>query len=99
MSNHEVIIREDNDDVRICEYRLPVGAATGYHRHDFDYVVVPLTDGTVRAVNAGTEIIAEMVTGGAYFRKMGVEHDVINIGNAPLAFIEVELKRRQPDSN
>ena len=34
---------------------------------------------------------AELRKGVAYFRKAGVEHDVINAGDKPLAFVEVEL--------
>ena len=44
----------------------------------------------------GTDAVrgcATMSPGGAYFRKAGVEHDVINAGTAPLTFIEIELKQ------
>ena len=35
----------DNERVRVTEWRFAPRAATGYHRHEYDYVVVPLTTG------------------------------------------------------
>jgi mannose-6-phosphate isomerase-like protein (cupin superfamily) len=35
-----------------------------------------------------------LTAGQAYFRKAGVEHDVVNVDNAPYTFVEVELKRQ-----
>jgi beta-alanine degradation protein BauB len=57
-------------------------------------IVVPLTYGRVKVVSAAGEAIAEMQAGAAYARKAGVEHDVVNAGDAPLSFVEIELKRR-----
>ncbi len=37
----------DNARVRVTEWRFAPGAETGYHRHGMDYVVVPLTTGTL----------------------------------------------------
>jgi quercetin dioxygenase-like cupin family protein len=94
MSEAQSLIHEENDDVRITQWRLHPGAATGYHRHDFDYAVVPLTAGTIKATGPTGESVMELQAGEAYFRKAGVEHDVINVGNALYAFVEVELKRQ-----
>ena len=41
------IVQVDNDRVRVTEWRFAPGAATGWHRHEFDYVVVPITTGTL----------------------------------------------------
>ena len=35
----------DNERVRVTEWRFRPGEATGWHRHEFDYVVVPVTTG------------------------------------------------------
>ena len=32
----------DNERVRVTEWRFAPGAATGWHRHEYDYVVVPM---------------------------------------------------------
>ncbi|MCC7274010.1 MAG: cupin domain-containing protein [Alphaproteobacteria bacterium] len=82
----------DNDRVRVTEWRFAPGAATGWHRHEFDYVVVPVTDGTLLLRTPDGEKQASLAMGQPYFRKAGVEHDVINGGEAELAFVEIEMK-------
>ena len=82
----------DNERVCVTEWRFAPGAATGWHRHGHDYVVVPLYDGNLKIVENGEEKIAELKKGVPYFRPVGVEHDVINANAFESAFIEVELK-------
>ncbi len=83
----------DNERVRVTEWRFAPGAATGWHRHDYDYVVVPMLDGKLRIVTAGgKETIAELKQGVPYFRNVGVAHDVINANDYEFAFVEVEMK-------
>ena len=53
---------------------------------------MPLLDGQLKIVNAEGESIADMKGGVPYFRKEGVEHDVINATDGEYAFIEIELK-------
>ncbi len=85
-------VQIDNDRVRVTEWRFPPGAATGRHRHEMDYVVVPLCSGTLRLVTPDGEVDAELEAGQSYTRTAGVEHDVINPRDTEFAFIEVELK-------
>ena len=83
----------DNERVRVTEWRFAPGAATGWHRHEFDYVVVPMADGILELVGPDdARSRAELKEGVPYFRKAGVEHDVINANAFAFAFIEVELK-------
>ena len=49
-------------------------------------------DGRVKLETAQGESFAEMKVGSPYFRKAGVEHDVINANDGEYAFIEIELK-------
>jgi len=81
----------DNARVRVTRHRLVPGAHTGFHRHEYDYVVVPITDGRMRIVEGGKESLADLTSGQAYFRQAGVEHDVFNGGDRELIFVEVEL--------
>ena len=39
------LIHISEPHVRVTEWRFVPGAETGWHRHEADYVVVPLTDG------------------------------------------------------
>ena len=82
----------DNDRVRVSEWRFAPGAAVGQHRHEFDYVVVPIMSGNLRAVDSSGEHINELRIGEPYFRGAGVEHNVFNDNDNEFAFIEVEIK-------
>ncbi len=88
---HRVLI--DNERIRATEWRFEPGEATGHHRHEMDYIVVPTTTGQLRIVdNDGSETFAQLVAGEPYFRYAGVEHDVINADDKVNAFVEIELK-------
>jgi beta-alanine degradation protein BauB len=85
----------DNERVRVTEWRFAPGAATGWHRHEMDYVVVPMADGALELEGLGGERSrAELKQGAPYFRSAGVEHDVINANAFEFAFVEIELKPR-----
>ena len=83
----------DNDRVRVTRWRFAPGAATGWHRHEHDYVIVPLTDGSLTLVEPDGERQSDLTTGVPYFREAGVEHDVVNANDHEFAFIEIEVKR------
>ena len=83
----------DNDEVRVTEWRLEPGSATGHHRHEMDYVIVPVTNSDMTIVAPdGSRSIAKLQIGKSYFRKAGVEHDVLNETKNTIVFLEVELK-------
>lgn len=86
-------VQVDNDTVRVTEWRFAPGAETGWHRHEHDYVVVPVTDGTLHLETPDGPITADLKLGHSYSRPIGVEHNVINAGARELVFIEVEIKR------
>ncbi len=85
-------VQIDNDRVRVTEWRFAPGAATGHHRHEMDYVVVPLVDGRVRLVEPTGTREVQLHAGVSYARQAGVEHDVINANDHEFAFVEIELK-------
>jgi quercetin dioxygenase-like cupin family protein len=85
-------VQADNEGVRVTKYVFAPGAATGWHRHAHDYVIVPLTTGKLKLTNgAGESAVAELTAGQSYFRTAGVEHDVENANDFEFAFVEVEL--------
>lgn len=89
--NSEVHV--DNDLTRVTEWRLASNAATGFHRHEYNYVIVPLTTGRLKVTGQdGQTALVEMITGKSYYRELGVEHDVINPNDFEFAFVEIELK-------
>lgn len=83
----------ENTRVRVTEWRFPVkGDNTGWHRHEFDYVVVPLFSGILEIESENGERTAVPLTHGVpYFREAGISHDVINGNDFECAFIETEL--------
>ena len=85
-------VQIDNERVLVTEWRFSPGAETGWHRHNFDYVVVPQVTGKLLLETAEDNITAELVSGVAYFRNAGVEHNVVNISDYEFVFVEVELK-------
>ena len=85
-------VQVDNDRVRVTEWRFAPGAATGWHRHEFDYVVVPITTGTLLLKEGDGERYAELTAGVSYSREVGVEHNVINANDYEFVFVEVEIK-------
>lgn len=86
-------VQVDNERVRVTEWRFAPRAATGWHRHELDYVIVPLVTGRLLlAEPGGTTRHSELTAGVSYFREAGVEHDVINDNAFEFAFVEVEMK-------
>jgi quercetin dioxygenase-like cupin family protein len=86
-------VQVDTPEVRVTEWRLVPGSATGHHIHQMDYVIVPVTAGEMTIVMPGGERSkAPLAVGKSYFRKAGVEHDVLNETGHEIVFLEVELK-------
>lgn len=86
-------VKIDNDQVRVTEWRFAPGAHTGHHRHEYPYVVVPMTTGRLAITSAIGESTTGLSTGEPYYRPAGVEHDVINPNPNEFVFVEIELKR------
>jgi beta-alanine degradation protein BauB len=93
MEQAEASVTVDSERIRVTSWTFAPGQATGMHRHEFDYVVVPVSGGsfTVTAPDgAASEMRQE--AGQAYARQAGVEHNVANAGPQTAVFVEVELK-------
>jgi quercetin dioxygenase-like cupin family protein len=94
MPTHAVpTVQVDTPEARVTEWRLAPGSATGRHRHEYDYVVVPMTDGTLSVIAGDGRSQRQLEAGQSYFRKAGVEHDVRNETAREIVFVEVEIKR------
>ena len=74
----------------------PNGASrgeTGWHRHGMNYVVVPQTTGPLLLETPDGPVTSQLTAGVSYYRSIGVEHNVINPGEAEFVFVEVEIKQ------
>lgn len=85
-------VQVDNERVIVTEWRFAQGAETGAHRHGYDYVVVPMTDGVLLLQTPKGDRHAPLVAGQAYYRQAGVEHNVINASDHEVVFVETEIK-------
>ena len=86
------VVHVENERVIVTEWRFAPGAETGDHVHGHDYVVVPLTAGTLRLVEPSGVRNAELQVGASYARTAGVAHNVINASPHEFRFVEIELK-------
>ena len=90
-ANSEVQI--DNDKVRVTRWSFDPGTETGQHKHGYDYVVVPLTSGQLQMTTPdGNVLSAELKAGVAYARQAGIEHNVVNLTDREIVFVEIEMK-------
>ncbi len=86
-------VQLDDANLRVTRWDFAPGAETGFHRHGWLYVVVPVHDGTLHLeFPDGSTGTAELKAGVAYQRAAGTEHNVVNGGTAPLSFVETEIK-------
>ena len=85
------IAQIQNDRVIVTEWRFAPGAETGHHVHGHDYVVVPLTSGTLKLEEPEGTRSVRLEVGASYARPAGVAHNVINDNPYEFRFVEVEL--------
>lgn len=87
----------DDGRVRVTRFDFAPGAETGWHRHGHDYVITAITDCPMLLEDPGGGTRQVLVPAGtAYRRSEGVEHNVVNAGEAVMSFVEVELKEAPP---
>lgn len=84
----------DGDAHRITRFDFAPGAETGWHRHEFDYVITTLSECrmTLEQKDGGTDTVT-LPAGRSYHRPAGVSHNVINGSATPMAFVEVEFRQ------
>lgn len=86
-------VQIENDRFIVTEWRFAPGAETGWHRHAYDYIVVPQTTGQLSIEFADkSKVMSDLMTGQSYNRAAGIEHNVINANDFEFVFVEIELK-------
>ena len=87
-------VQIDNKFVKVTEWCFPPNSETGMHIHAMDYVVVPMTSGTLTIESKDSKFTgADLIIGQSYSRNAGVHHNVINKNEYEFRFIEIELKK------
>jgi mannose-6-phosphate isomerase-like protein (cupin superfamily) len=83
----------DDERSRVTRFEFQPDQETGWHEHEYDYVITAITDCNMKIENPNGEDTSVFVKAGdAYRRNTGVKHNVINKGKLPMAFVEIELK-------
>ncbi len=82
----------DNERVIVTEWRFEPGAETGWHKHGYDYIVVPGMDGNLLLETTKGNSIAELQAGHSYYRPVGIEDNVVNANDFEFYFVEIELR-------
>ena len=89
-------LQHENRDVRVTLWRFAPGTETGWHVHEFDYVVVPVQGGSLTVETTGGRAAYPIHTAESYARPKGTEHNIINETESEIAFVEIELKTAAP---
>jgi hypothetical protein len=94
MADARAVVHQDDDRLRVTTWSFDgAGAAIG-HRHEFDYIVVPITGGTFTVIEPdGSERPMEQSAASPYLGTAGTEHDVVSAGEERAVLVEIELKR------
>jgi hypothetical protein len=87
-------VSADDDRARVTMFTFEDGDETGDHRHQYDYIVVPITGGTFEVTDRdGTSRTLEQTAGLPYRGREGTDHNVVNHSGRTAIFVEIELKR------
>lgn len=86
-------VQQDDEAIRITRWDFEPGAVTGWHSHGWPYFVIMLVEGTLSIHDGAKVTDVPLAQGQAYMRPAGIEHDVMNGSQHPIAFIEIEVKR------
>jgi beta-alanine degradation protein BauB len=93
MPNAQSDFSADDDRMRITTWTFEDGQDTGHHRHEYDYIVVPISGGRFAVIETdGTTRDMTQQAAVAYRGRAGTEHDVINRSGRAAVFVEIELK-------
>ena len=85
----------EDEKVRVTRFDFGPDQETGWHIHEYDYVITAITDCFMLLQHPdGTETESEVAAGNAYIRDAGVHHNVINISDKKMSFIEIEFKEK-----
>ena len=82
----------DDGLVRVTRWTIQPHESIAMHVHENDYVVIPLSNGVMHAVDVNSaESAVELSCGTSYARKRGAEHRIDNRSDSVISFVEVEL--------
>ncbi len=88
----EAQVQVDNESMRVTKWTFAPGSETGWHTHEWEYAVVPVTDGILHVETERGSFDASISAGVSYTRDVPARHNVSNPGDTEFSFVEVEIK-------
>jgi quercetin dioxygenase-like cupin family protein len=88
LARQEILATEPT--LRVSRWTLEPETETGPHTHPVDYAVIPISGGQLMIEQDSGDSTFEMTAGVPYTRQAGTRHNLINIGDTVVIFIEVE---------
>jgi quercetin dioxygenase-like cupin family protein len=73
--------------------KLDPGERQAWHKHDFPYVIVPMTEGkNIMYFEDGREKETNETVGGVLWREAGAPHELLNVSDWQYRNILIEIK-------
>jgi beta-alanine degradation protein BauB len=95
MKPAEPSVTTDDGQVRVTTWTFGGrGSSMGEHRHDYNYIVVPVTGGILTVTTPdGAQHDMIQHAGSPYHGSAGTTHSVTNNTGQQVVFVGIELKR------
>jgi len=93
LATHRLLLEDDR--TRITQWVFAPGEQTGWHRHEWDYVTVQQSGGSLLLQAAdGTEKEVPYEDGRTVAWTAPIEHNAVNISDVEVRVLEIEYKSR-----
>ena len=84
----------DNEMTRVSYFEIEPGDNTGWHKHEFDYAALYLTDAKLFHTRIdGTQFLSEHKAHEFKNHPVGVEHNVRSEADYTIKLLEIEYKK------
>lgn len=93
---HREVVVFENEQVRVAQEHVPIGASIPTHTHDRPAVIVPITGDRACLLDLDGNLLmetffAELPPGAAFFQPAGATHSLHNVGSRPILSLRIEL--------
>jgi hypothetical protein len=86
------LVKFENKYVRVIDASVPVGDATLYHTHGIDNVPVAVSGGQLKTQLIGqVATFSTVATGAVSYARETYTHQITNVGNTHVRFIDAEI--------
>jgi quercetin dioxygenase-like cupin family protein len=91
IAKHQVLLNDEKTCITL--FTIQPGEQTGWHKHEYDYVALQQSNGTLHLDYVdGSEVEIDYIPGVALSVQAPVEHNAINVGDVQIIALEIEYK-------